>query len=334
MSKILPILESVIASPVTWGVIALAGFAIALSGRLSMTAANWVMWIAFGLAVFGIYRAEVILKMEPLMRFMVLGGCALLLAAGTLAVGRWMNAPKKDDSELVIKPLPPVATFSPQPPLIPNNDSPISTGLFAPTPAAQPKTELDLSPGWRSAEEAFNLQSKASELAKSNTEIANKLAVNKAVYKYKKLFDYSIESLRSKLSDLALKVKDETISWDYTGIPENIVDGEKLDEVKFKKYSWGFITTLNASPAPLIASCPPSITICCGDLALTIRANGLTWGGLTPQENKERVFCELRDRSKPMDMQIVSSNGCFIDDYNKTIDDSIYSLIGGVLAKR
>ncbi len=93
------LLESFLGSPITWGVVALVALALALSGKLSMGAARSIMWAACCSAVFGIYRAETVAKLDPLMRFLILGCCALGFSAATVAANRWMSAPKVTASE-------------------------------------------------------------------------------------------------------------------------------------------------------------------------------------------------------------------------------------------
>lgn len=98
MARVLPLLEAVLASPITWGVATLVAIALALSGKLSMGAAKWIMWAACCSAAFGVYRAEVVVKLDSLMRFLVLGCCIFGLVAGTVATTRWMSSPKTGES--------------------------------------------------------------------------------------------------------------------------------------------------------------------------------------------------------------------------------------------
>src|SRR5260370_35906006 len=85
------LLESFLGSPITWGVVALVALALALIGKLSMGAARSIMWAACCSAVFGIYRAETVAKLDPLMRFLILSCCAVGFSAVTVAANRWMS---------------------------------------------------------------------------------------------------------------------------------------------------------------------------------------------------------------------------------------------------
>ncbi len=94
MDRTWVLVESFFASPITWGVVTLLAIALALSGKLNMSAATGVLWLAFFTALFGVYRAEAILKTDTLMRYLVLGCCAFGFAAGTVLLNRWMTSPK------------------------------------------------------------------------------------------------------------------------------------------------------------------------------------------------------------------------------------------------
>jgi hypothetical protein len=95
------LLESFIGSPITWGVVALVGMALALSGKLSMGAAKWILWLAFASAVFGIWRAEVILQLDVALRLLVVICCASGFAVGTLLLDRWLTSPKPAENSAV-----------------------------------------------------------------------------------------------------------------------------------------------------------------------------------------------------------------------------------------
>jgi hypothetical protein len=96
MDRTWVLIESFFASPITWGVVTLLAIALALSGKLNMNAATAVLWLAFFTALFGVYRAEAILKTDILMRYLILGCCAFGFASGTVALNRWMISPKEE----------------------------------------------------------------------------------------------------------------------------------------------------------------------------------------------------------------------------------------------
>jgi hypothetical protein len=97
MDRVWVLTEAFFSSPITWGVVALLALTLALSGKLSMTAATWVLWLAVFTALFGVYRAEAMLKMDALMRCLIFGCCAFGFAAGAVALNRWMNSPKEPE---------------------------------------------------------------------------------------------------------------------------------------------------------------------------------------------------------------------------------------------
>lgn len=89
------LLEKLLSHPIFWGVLALVAISIALSGRLSVSAAGWVMWAAWALAVFGAYRAAVTFNLDPLLTLLVAGTCACLFAIGAVVVNRWYGMDPK-----------------------------------------------------------------------------------------------------------------------------------------------------------------------------------------------------------------------------------------------
>jgi hypothetical protein len=103
MDRAWPFFEGFLASPITWGVVTLLALALALSGKLSMSAATYITWVAFGTAVFGVYRAEGIIKIDPLLRFLILGCVAFGFAACIVRLNRWMVSPKTPVAEVGVK---------------------------------------------------------------------------------------------------------------------------------------------------------------------------------------------------------------------------------------
>jgi hypothetical protein len=82
-------IHSVFVSPYTWGVVALLALAFTASGRFNVTAANVFLWLAWGAAVFGVYRAEPVLHLDVALRILVIVSVASLFGIGVLLVGRF-----------------------------------------------------------------------------------------------------------------------------------------------------------------------------------------------------------------------------------------------------
>ena len=97
MDKFFSQMETFLSHPILWGVLALLAFAFALSGRLSLTAATWVLWIAWGASVFGVFRAETPIR-DPLVKYLILVIAASTLALGAVFVQRWFEAKAAADA--------------------------------------------------------------------------------------------------------------------------------------------------------------------------------------------------------------------------------------------
>jgi hypothetical protein len=93
MERILSILESFLSHPLLWGVFAVVALAIALSGRLSVNAASTLLWVAFAAAIFGVFRAGIPLRNDPVLRYLILVAISSSLAIGTVLLQRWFSKP-------------------------------------------------------------------------------------------------------------------------------------------------------------------------------------------------------------------------------------------------
>jgi hypothetical protein len=83
--------EKVLSHPLLWGVCALIALAVALSGKLSVSAAGWLMWAAWGLAVFAVYRALAVVGLDSLLKILIVGVVGCSLAIGVVLVNRWFD---------------------------------------------------------------------------------------------------------------------------------------------------------------------------------------------------------------------------------------------------
>lgn len=99
MDKFIALLEAILASSIFWGVVALMALALALSGKLSVSAAITVLWLAWATAVFGIYRAEIVAKLDPVIKYLGLVMVASGLAIGAVMIGRWLEKPQEKPQE-------------------------------------------------------------------------------------------------------------------------------------------------------------------------------------------------------------------------------------------
>ncbi len=83
-------LEAFLAHPLLWGVICIVALAVALTGRLSLTAATWLLWIAYAAATFGILRTN-ILSGDPTIKLLSALAIASILAIGAVLLQRWFR---------------------------------------------------------------------------------------------------------------------------------------------------------------------------------------------------------------------------------------------------
>jgi hypothetical protein len=119
MASSLESFEKFLSHPILWGVLALIALAVALSGKLSMSAASWLMWAAFALAIFGVYRATADARIDTLLRLLIIGCAAFGLALGVVLVNRWINSPKPEDDANHTRPNSPASVSPAQPTSLP-----------------------------------------------------------------------------------------------------------------------------------------------------------------------------------------------------------------------
>ena len=112
MEKIFTALEAFLSHPILWGVLALIALAVALSGKLSVSAASTLLWIAYAAAVFGIFRAEAPLRNDPALRYLLLMTVGGLLAIGALFIQRWF-AKRPTEAAVSIQKLSPNSATAP-----------------------------------------------------------------------------------------------------------------------------------------------------------------------------------------------------------------------------
>ena len=81
-------LDYLLASPITWGVLAIIFAAIALSGRFSMNATKILLVVAWIIAVIGLFRSEFIATFGLLPRSLWLIFISSALALGLYYLSR------------------------------------------------------------------------------------------------------------------------------------------------------------------------------------------------------------------------------------------------------
>jgi len=88
-------------SPLLWGFIGLVTAAVALSGRLDVIAAKWVLVVAWLMAVFSIYRFEPILRQSGLPRILWVSLLASACGLCLHFLSNWLSPARNiDESEL------------------------------------------------------------------------------------------------------------------------------------------------------------------------------------------------------------------------------------------
>lgn len=110
MDRVTKLAEAFFESPFLWGVITLVAIGLALRGKLSVNAATIVLWCALGTAVFGVYRAEVIYKLDTVLRYLILGTLAGAFAIPTVLLTRWIKPEDKPISPYTQPTMPPGQT--------------------------------------------------------------------------------------------------------------------------------------------------------------------------------------------------------------------------------
>jgi internalin A len=93
LETLLLYIEKFLSNPIVWGVMALLAIALALSGRVSMTAATWLVWIAWIMAIFGAYRAVAYFGLDIILRLLIVGALSFTFAIGAVLLNRWFCAP-------------------------------------------------------------------------------------------------------------------------------------------------------------------------------------------------------------------------------------------------
>ena len=91
MGRLISMLEALLVSPITWGVVALILGAIALSGRLSLSAANAMLIVAWAAAGFGVYRAEAVLHLPWILRSLLTMLAASVFGIGFYYLSAWLT---------------------------------------------------------------------------------------------------------------------------------------------------------------------------------------------------------------------------------------------------
>jgi hypothetical protein len=89
-------IEGILSSPLLWGVVCLVTIALALSGRLDMTAAKLVLILAWLMASFAIYRFAPILTLPVILRLLVTTCLASAFGIGLWFLSEWMSAKPLD----------------------------------------------------------------------------------------------------------------------------------------------------------------------------------------------------------------------------------------------
>lgn len=91
MERILPIIDYLLASPITWGFATIVIAAMAASGRFSMNATKVLLVLAWIVAFVGLLRSETITKFEWLPRSLLLIFISSGLAIGLYYLGIWCS---------------------------------------------------------------------------------------------------------------------------------------------------------------------------------------------------------------------------------------------------
>jgi hypothetical protein len=99
-------LEEFLKHPLVWGVVALIALAIALSGKLSVSLATVIMWVAWATATFGLYRFAVrSFTLRPVLGFLVLAVVGGVLVWPVAVANHWLSTkPETGKPEIPVPP--------------------------------------------------------------------------------------------------------------------------------------------------------------------------------------------------------------------------------------
>lgn len=97
--------EAVLGSPLLWGIAALVAVAVTLAGKLDVTAANWVLTAAWGLAAFSVYRSAPILRQNLVPRLLLVMLLSSVVGLALYRLSLWMeDKPQAQPRDVVIEP--------------------------------------------------------------------------------------------------------------------------------------------------------------------------------------------------------------------------------------
>src|SRR2546430_15665544 len=84
-------IEGILSSPLLWGVICLIAIALALSGKLDMSAAKLVLTLAWLMSCFAIYRFAPILALPVILRLLFTTCLGSAFGIGLWFISAWMS---------------------------------------------------------------------------------------------------------------------------------------------------------------------------------------------------------------------------------------------------
>jgi hypothetical protein len=82
-------LERFLSHPIFWGAFAVVTLSFALGGKLSVTIASGLMWVAYCLAVYGVYLTVSKMEWSRAVSWLLIAGLSSLLAIGPVLTNRW-----------------------------------------------------------------------------------------------------------------------------------------------------------------------------------------------------------------------------------------------------
>lgn len=147
----LPSFDSFIASPYTSWVVAILLAGLALSGRLSMNAAKWMVFLAGILAVVGVYRSEFFLGLPRTPRVLSTVLTASICGLIVYYLINWMDHRPETEvvaaRESVVQVMPDPRVFPSLPSITPSVAAPsVSQATVAPSPTITAESAIERKP--------------------------------------------------------------------------------------------------------------------------------------------------------------------------------------------
>lgn len=252
-------LEAILGSPLLWGFIGLVALAVSLSGRLDMTAAKWVLVVAWVMAIVSIYRFDLILHLPIIPRILWVAMLSAAIGLVLYYVSMWMSVKAADVSQQLTDLVEEVKKLRTDIAKSPSVDPSVQLSILKDEQdrlskrreelTTQEKETLDkqaltlksLEEGRQQHAAAAEVEKQQQELAARERQIQRQKAAQledeeerKFAIRYAPVLNYVVATLHETLSNIA-RESSELISTDFSGDRPSIYNSTFLKDGKFQK---------------------------------------------------------------------------------------------------